>query len=102
KVDGSPLEIPWAPTAGDPNDVYSRDYYPMLELTDWDGDGVKDLLIGGYVTGRIFFFKNTNASGQYSPSTPTAGIPILQAPYSSMPDGSTPAPYGAITLKDNS
>ncbi|HQP99334.1 MAG TPA: VCBS repeat-containing protein, partial [bacterium] len=38
--------------------VYKRDYYPVLEVADWDGDGDMDLLAGGYVTGRIFFYEN--------------------------------------------
>lgn len=100
-VDGNPIETPWLPPSGDTNDVYTRSHYPTIEATDWDGDGHVDLLLGGYVTGRIFFYRNTNTTGQYSPLTPTAGIPVLEAPYTSVPDLMTPAPYGAITLKDN-
>ena len=101
KINGSPLQIPWRPSSGPPTDVNSRDYYPIIEVTDWNGDGKKDLLLGGYVTGRIFYFENTNLAGQYSPSNPTAGIPILIAPFATMPNNATPSPYGAISLKDN-
>jgi hypothetical protein len=58
-VDGQPLHVPWQPCPEtEPRYTYTRDYYPVLETIDWDGDGDLDLLAGGYVTGRIYLFEN--------------------------------------------
>jgi len=63
KIGDAPLEVPHEPVVGRPAGVFQRDYYPMLEAVDWDGDGDLDLLVGGYVTGRIFLFENTGTKG---------------------------------------
>ena len=55
--DGQPLALPVEPVPEGP-DIYKRDYYPVLETVDWDHDGDLDLLAGGYVTGRIYFYRN--------------------------------------------
>jgi VCBS repeat protein len=61
--DGKPLIIPHAPCEEDPgNKIYPIDYYGVPEVTDWDGDGDTDLLIGGYITGRVWYYENTAAS----------------------------------------
>lgn len=74
--DGKPLRTPVAPVPevegphGEP--IYKEgvpDYEPFVEVVDWDGDGRLDLLIGGYVTGRIFWYRNTG--------TGPDGLPIL-------------------------
>jgi hypothetical protein len=49
--------------------IYKEDYEPFVEVVDWDGDGDDDLLIGGYVTGRIFWYENTGRG--------EVGLPIL-------------------------
>src|SRR5262249_4807529 len=38
--------------------VFKADYYPVLETVDWDDDGDVDLLAGGYITGRIYWYEN--------------------------------------------
>jgi uncharacterized protein (DUF2141 family) len=91
--------LPWSDQAPSPGQELTRDYYPVVDVTDFNGDGKKDLLIGGYVTGRIFYYENTNLTGQYSPANPTAGIPVLKAPFAAMPDASATSPFGAIFLK---
>lgn len=73
KVDKRTLRLPVAPVPevegpkGEP--IYKEDYEPFVEVVDWDGDGDEDLLIGGYVTGRIFWYENTGRGEE--------GLPIL-------------------------
>jgi hypothetical protein len=31
-------------------------------MVDWDGDGVKDLLVGQYTYGKVRFYKNTGTN----------------------------------------
>jgi len=66
KVDGKPLALPFAPVPGSKG-VFDDDYHPVPEVVDWDGDGDQDLLLGGYVTGMIFYFENTGKSADGSP-----------------------------------
>lgn len=70
-LDGKPLELPIEPIIGRPAKAFFRDYYPVIETVDWDGDGKLDLIAGGYVTGRMFVFKNVGRSRD--------GTPILKA-----------------------
>ncbi len=58
KLDGQTLQLPIKPLERGSTEVFRRDYYPVLETVDWDNDGDFDLLAGGYITGRIFFYKN--------------------------------------------
>jgi hypothetical protein len=63
---GDPIILPFAPNVVPRGtEIYKRDYYPIPEVVDWDGDGRPDLLLGGYVTGLIFWYKNvgTNTDG---------------------------------------
>ncbi|MEZ6127508.1 MAG: VCBS repeat-containing protein [Planctomycetaceae bacterium] len=67
RVGELPLELPLKPlTRGEP-EIFKRDYYPVLETVDWDGDGDPDLLAGGYITGLIFFYENTGRSAGRTP-----------------------------------
>lgn len=67
QIDGVPLTTPFSPVpevesaTGEP--IYKADYAPAPEVVDWDGDGRPDLLLGGYVTGRLFWYQNV-ASGK--------------------------------------
>lgn len=71
--DGKPLALPFSPVPEgeqpDGKNTYQRDYYPVLDVMDWDGGGKQDLIAGGYVTGRVYRYKNTRAG---------KGIPILE------------------------
>lgn len=82
-VDGEPLRMPVSPVpeVEGPNGetLYKDDYEPFVEVVDWDADGDDDLLIGGYVTGRIFWYENTGRSDD--------GTPILHFRGHLMADG---------------
>ena len=58
EADGDILRLPITPLERGSPEIFKRDYYPVLETVDWDGDGDVDLLTGGYITGRIFFYEN--------------------------------------------
>src|SRR5690606_37658867 len=70
RIDGEPLELPHRPIIGRSEDVFTHDYYPVLDWIDFDGDGREDLIAGGYVTGRIFLYRNTGRGDD--------GLPVLQ------------------------
>jgi len=58
KADGETLKLPIKPLVRGSTDIFKRDYYAVLETVDWDDDGDVDLIAGGYITGRIFFYEN--------------------------------------------
>jgi hypothetical protein len=67
EIDGEPLEVPITPLERGSSNVFKRDYYPVPETADWDDDGDLDLLLGGYVTGRIFLYENTGRNADGTP-----------------------------------
>jgi hypothetical protein len=56
EADGKPIAIP--PQLHPGETFLTREYMCMPEVVDWNGDGCKDLLVGGYVSGAIFYFEN--------------------------------------------
>jgi hypothetical protein len=68
--EGKPIALPHAPVPGSKG-VFDVDYHPVPEVVDWDHDGDVDLLLGGYVTGMIFYFENVGKSSD--------GIPVLKS-----------------------
>ena len=65
-ADDKPLELPHEPVP-EIKSIYKADYHPVLAAADINGDGRPDLLAGGYITGRIYFFENMGRSGEQTP-----------------------------------
>lgn len=59
QADGKRLEVPATPVPEDHAGIFKVDYYNAPTVCDWDGDGLPDILTGGYTTGRIFFYRGT-------------------------------------------
>ena len=68
QADGKPLRVPHNYCDIDPqNKVYPVDYEPVPQAVDWNGDGKLDLLVGGYITGRVFYYENVAATAKEPP-----------------------------------
>ncbi|MEX2171765.1 MAG: FG-GAP-like repeat-containing protein [Pirellulales bacterium] len=59
------LALPTTPNPERP--TITADYYPVMDMVDLDGDGSRDLIAGGYVTGRLYFYKNIGANPNGTP-----------------------------------
>jgi hypothetical protein len=58
-ADGTELRVPHRPCDNDPeNKIFATDYEPTPHVVDWKGNGKLDLMLGGYITGRIFYYEN--------------------------------------------
>ena len=87
QADGKRLEVPQGPAPEvkarlggrlaeqGANDGYSgpRDYFNQPWVGDWDGDGLPDILTGGYITGMIFQYQCTGRDGNGIPQLRYAG-----------------------------
>lgn len=67
QADGQPIVLPTKPVPKAHDGVFVLDYYPILDVVDWNGDGRRDLLAGGFVTGRVFLFENTATTSRSRP-----------------------------------
>jgi hypothetical protein len=56
---GEYLALPVTPVAKKSEGVFKEDYFPVMTAADWDDDGDLDLLCGGYITGRVYFYRYT-------------------------------------------
>ncbi|MEX2172191.1 MAG: FG-GAP-like repeat-containing protein [Pirellulales bacterium] len=56
---GEFLALPVTPVAQKSEGAFKEDYFPVTTAVDWDDDGDLDLLCGGYITGRVYFYRNT-------------------------------------------
>lgn len=66
KADGQPLETSNKPCPESPH--IEHDLAPTVDVVDWDNDGDLDLLLGGYITGYIWYYENV---GNGRDGTPT-------------------------------
>lgn len=66
---GEFLALPVTPVAQKSEGVFKEDYFPVLTGADWDKDGDEDLLCGGYITGRVYFYRNVGRRD---------GLPLLE------------------------
>jgi len=64
--DGKPFQLPHDPIP-EIKGVYKTDYHPVLAAADLNGDRKVDILAGGYVTGRIYFFENRGWNKDHTP-----------------------------------
>lgn len=85
KADGEYIESPYRPVpeadhpeTGEP--VFKNDYYSQPFAVDWNGNGLTDLVTGGYVTGRIYLYRNTGELDE-------DGLPVLTFEGPIMADG---------------
>ena len=70
-ADGQPISTP----------VDFRSRYPYIEkeyiavpsVFDWNGDGIADLLVGGYLTGLIFHYRSVGVRSDGTPELTDAG-----------------------------
>jgi hypothetical protein len=72
-ADGKRLEVPETPVAEDSHGIFSRDYFNQPWVGDFDGDGVLDLITGGYTTGQIFWFRGIEKNDDGTPDLRYAG-----------------------------
>ncbi|MFB3903698.1 MAG: FG-GAP repeat domain-containing protein [Acidobacteriota bacterium] len=78
QADGAEIEVPFLPCPEAP--YMKREYTSVPEVVDWDGDGDKDLLLGGYLTGFVFLYENTRQA---------KGVPVLKSRGPLEADGKT-------------
>ena len=72
-ADGVPLEMPIRPLAYGSPEIFTRDDSPVPEIVDWDGDGLPDVLCGGWITGLVFFYKNMGRDAHGVPNLHLVG-----------------------------
>ncbi len=53
--------------------TFARDYYNQPWVGDFTGDGIPDIVTGGYTTGRIWLFKGTGRDASGVPKLEYAG-----------------------------
>ena len=62
---GEPIISPHAPVAE--MSFYTKDYSPCPRAVDYNGDGKIDLVLGGYVTGQLFYYENVAKTAHEKP-----------------------------------
>ena len=72
-ADGQHFALPFRPVAQKPEGVFRHDYFPVMSAVDWNHDGKLDLIAGGYVTGRIYYYENVAADAGRMPELQLRG-----------------------------
>jgi hypothetical protein len=67
QADGDVLKPPYLPVPEMPPGIFKDRYGSIPAAVDWDGDGKLDLLVGTYITGEIYLYRNV---GQNADGTP--------------------------------
>jgi hypothetical protein len=62
---GAVLALPTTPNPERP--TITADYYPVIDMVDLDSDGARDMIAGGYITGRLYFYKNVGINVDGTP-----------------------------------
>jgi hypothetical protein len=65
-ADGKPIVLPTSPVP-EVGGVFTLDYYPVLDAPDWNGDGRRDLLAGGFITGRVYYYECVGTNPDSTP-----------------------------------
>ncbi len=64
QADGGRLETPQTPCEADPGrTIWPNDYFTIPCVSDWNGDGLPDILTGSYLTGQISYYRCTGRVG---------------------------------------
>jgi hypothetical protein len=66
----SPLELPFSAAENPP---FTQEYYPVMDTADLDHDGKTDLISGGYITGQLFYYRNTGTRADGTPILSLSG-----------------------------
>jgi hypothetical protein len=72
---GQVLALPTTPNPERP--TITTDYYPVMDMVDLNGDGQRDFIAGGYITGQLYYYKNVGANANGTPKLELQGA--LQA-----------------------
>lgn len=67
QADGTVLKPPYLPVPEMPPGIFGDKYGGIPEAVDWDGDGRLSLLMGTYITGEVYLYRNV---GRNSDGTP--------------------------------
>ncbi|MAT16558.1 MAG: hypothetical protein CMJ46_14960 [Planctomyces sp.] len=73
EADGGRLEVPEAPVSEDYANIFAHDYYNQPWVGDLNGDGLSEIVAGGYTTGRIFRYDATGRNEDGTPKLTYAG-----------------------------
>jgi len=71
EADGQPISIPFEFRSKYP--YIKREYIAAPSVIDWNGDGIADLLIGGYLTGLIYHYQSVGVRPDGTPELSDAG-----------------------------
>lgn len=89
EADGQPIGIPF-----EFHSVYpyiEKEYIAAPTVCDWNGDGIADLLVGGYLTGLIYHYKSVGVRADGTPELTDAGYLMADGEILDVGWGAVPA-----------